>query len=174
MPCWAAASISITPNPTEISEPKSKPTAAWSLSFPGAHLPTQASFLVEIALSAAFQKADPVIQSTERSGALITVKHAIDQNRDVFAVPGSIFSGSQGPIRVLQNGGFPVIHPDDILEHYTLQTKIPFPQTVATDDDMEFYLELRPIWDLLDAAPISGDDLVGALRWELPTFKLHC
>ncbi len=108
-----------------------------------------------------------IIESTERSGALITVRHAIDQNRDVFAVPGQIFSpGSQGPIRVLQNGGYPVIHPDDILEHYALQTKIPFPQKVIADDDLEIDPELRPIWDLLDATPISGDDLVGALRWK--------
>ncbi len=135
--------------------------------FPWSTPPNPGQFPRRNRIISGLSKGVLVIESTERSGALITVKHAIDQNRDVFAVPGSIFSpGSQGPIRVLQNGGFPVIHPDDILEHYTLQTKIPFPQTVATDDDMEIDPELRPIWDLLDAAPISGDDLVGALRWK--------
>jgi DNA processing protein len=107
-----------------------------------------------------------VMESTERSGALITVKHALDQDRDVFAVPGSVFSpGSRGPVRVLQNGGYPVLHPAEIVEHYSMQTNIPFPQAVVSGTELDIDPELRPIWDLLDATPVSGDELVGALRW---------
>ncbi|MBN1880416.1 DNA-processing protein DprA [bacterium] len=108
-----------------------------------------------------------IVESSEKSGALITVRYAIEENRDVFAVPGPIDSpGTRGPVRVLQRSGYPVLEPDDILAHYSGQVKIPFPQPVFSEDDFDIEPEMRPIWDLLDATPVSIDDLIGALRWE--------
>ncbi|MBN1295865.1 DNA-processing protein DprA, partial [bacterium] len=50
-----------------------------------------------------------IVESTEKSGALNTVKHALDQDRDVFAIPGPITSPtSRGPIRVIQQGAIAV------------------------------------------------------------------
>ncbi|MEK7216563.1 MAG: DNA-processing protein DprA, partial [Chloroflexota bacterium] len=56
-----------------------------------------------------------------QSGAHITVRHALDQNRDVFAVPGSIFSpGSRGAHRWIQEGAKLVTRAEDVLEELNL------------------------------------------------------
>lgn len=62
-----------------------------------------------------------VVEAGTRSGALITVNFALDQGRDVFAVPGSIFSGkSEGTNRLIRNGAMPVTCAPDILEALNL------------------------------------------------------
>ncbi|OGN01195.1 MAG: DNA protecting protein DprA [Candidatus Yanofskybacteria bacterium RIFCSPLOWO2_02_FULL_43_10] len=60
-----------------------------------------------------------VIEADEKSGALITAKCALDQNRDVFAVPGSVLSPkSAGPNALIQNGAKLVVNAYDIINEY--------------------------------------------------------
>ncbi len=60
-----------------------------------------------------------VIEADEKSGALITAKCALDQNRDVFAVPGSILSPkSVGPNTLIQGGAKLVMNGYDIINEY--------------------------------------------------------
>lgn len=60
-----------------------------------------------------------IVEGAEKSGAMITVNCAADQNRDVFAVPGSIYSPlSAAPNRLIVEGAIPVLSGWDILEHY--------------------------------------------------------
>jgi DNA processing protein len=63
--------------------------------------------------------ADAVIvtEAADRSGTLATVMHALEQGREVFAVPGNITSPmSVGPNRLLKQGAHPALSADDILE----------------------------------------------------------
>ena len=58
-----------------------------------------------------------VVEAAERSGALISASHAVDQNREVFAVPGRIDSRtSRGCHRLLRDGAKLVTSVDDVIE----------------------------------------------------------
>jgi DNA processing protein len=62
-----------------------------------------------------------VVEARERSGALITADLALEEGRDVFAVPGEITSSlSAGPNALLRIGAIPLTGPGDVLEHLGL------------------------------------------------------
>lgn len=65
-----------------------------------------------------------VIEAGKRSGTLITVDFAAEQGRDVFAVPGSIFSKkSEGTNFLIKQGAFVVTAANDILDEYSFESR---------------------------------------------------
>ncbi len=62
-----------------------------------------------------------VVEARKRSGSLITVNHALDIGRDVFAVPLDVLGRSnEGGNQVIRDGGKVVFNYEDILESYPL------------------------------------------------------
>jgi DNA processing protein len=79
-----------------------------------------------------------VIEADRKSGSLITAQSALDQNRDVFAVPGSIYwPRSVGANLLIQEGARPVMNASDILQSYKLR-QVPLPeQALSTSDPVQ-------------------------------------
>jgi len=68
-------------------------------------------------LMAGIAKATLIIEAEEKSGTLITARLAADYNRDVLAVPGSIFSANSiGPNRLIRQGATPITTSEELLE----------------------------------------------------------
>lgn len=118
-----------------------------------------------------------VIEAAARSGSLITARFALEQGREVFAVPGSpLDQRAQGTNGLLRNGATLVQTPEDVLEGIESQFSDPagmmFPFAQATSHPMEVTSahgnngpEDNPqaiteaILELLSPTPIQIDDL---------------
>jgi DNA processing protein len=106
-----------------------------------------------------------VVEADERSGALITSEFALEQGREVFAVPGNIFNrSSKGTNKLIQNGAKMVLGVGDILEELNLSMVASHvaAQQIAPENDVE-----RMLISHLSHEPVLTDELVNALN--LPT-----
>lgn len=64
-----------------------------------------------------------VVEARRRSGSLITVRHALDQGRDVFVLPGPTEGPfAEGSNRLLRDGAIAVTDPEDVLEDLGIGT----------------------------------------------------
>lgn len=70
-------------------------------------------------LIAALGKSILIIEAPLNSGSLITARYGLDYGKDIFVLPGSIYDKNyHGNIKLIQEGAYPVISPEDILENY--------------------------------------------------------
>lgn len=98
-----------------------------------------------------------VVEAGEPSGALITANFALEQNREVFAVPGNINSpASRGPNRLIQQGAKLVTRVEDILEELNLTLVT---EQVAVQLALPESAEEAALLATLTAQPTHIDDL---------------
>lgn len=87
--------------------------------------PTKYSFPKRNRIISGLSKGVLVIEGGRKSGAMITVDYALEQGRDVFAVPGRIdVKNAEGPNWLIQHGAKLTIKANDILEEYGM-AKVP-------------------------------------------------
>lgn len=79
--------------------------------------PFPSNFLNRNRVISGLASATVVIQAGERSGALVTARHAVEQGREVLVVPGAIndlsYAGSNG---LIKQGAYLVLSPEDVWE----------------------------------------------------------
>ncbi len=104
-----------------------------------------------------------IIECDIQSGAMITAHHALEQNREVYAVPGPITSlSSAGPNALLRMGAHVVTSPEDLLEHLGLPSKKKT-STIRSGVSTETLPETeQAVFQLLSHEPIHIDLLVEA------------
>lgn len=103
-----------------------------------------------------------VVEAAEKSGALITVDMALDQGKEVMAVPGSIYSNmSKGCLKLLKQGAKMVTETVDILEELGLNSLFSSNEHTGTIklNDVE-----RRICQLLKQDPLHLDHLIQVLK----------
>lgn len=98
-----------------------------------------------------------VVEAKRKSGSLITVDHALEQGRQVFAVPGPVDQeGSEGPHDLLRNGARLVATVEDVL--HELGWRLVLAEQPKADNELE-----QQVINLLGREGRHVDELVAGL-----------
>lgn len=106
--------------------------------FPPGTPPRKYHFPQRNRLIAGLARAVLVVEAAERSGALITAHYALDEGKEVFAVPGPIHNPtSVGPNRLIQDGAGLAISVADILHALRARAGEPLPDALSSGLDVD-------------------------------------
>lgn len=103
--------------------------------FPPGTPPSQTNFPARNRIINGLSQGTLVVEAAKKSGAMITSEFAMDEGRDVYCVPGNIFSStSVGPNSLIKDGAKLVDRPEDILEDFDFFPKQPHKNKIITSD----------------------------------------
>ncbi|UCC48121.1 MAG: DNA-processing protein DprA [Gemmatimonadota bacterium] len=142
--------------------------------FPPGTPPLKYHFPQRNRLIAGLARAVLVVEAPEKSGALITAHYALDEGKEIFAVPGPIHNeSSRGTHRLIQDGAFLVASAADILDVLGSRagepTPLPDAESAASCALGQTGLHpgaselARRVWAALEAGAVDVEDLSGAV-----------
>lgn len=120
-----------------------------------------------------------VIEAAEKSGSLITAQYALEQGRDVFAVPGNIsFASSRGCNRLIKQGAKLVDCVEDILEELPGRERLSEGAPLFQAPPRTFSLSPKEaaIYELLVRSPLHIDQIISQTELtagEVSSMLLH-
>jgi DNA processing protein len=130
---------------------------------------TQWSFPMRNRLMAGISRAVLVIEAEEKSGTLITARLTVEYNRDLLAVPGSVFSvNSKGTNKLIRQGATPITCAEDVLEALGFEKEEDENRQASLFSDLS--KEEKMVIEIL-REPIPRDDLIRLLK--MPTSEAN-
>ena len=115
-----------------------------------------------------------LVEGAKASGAMITVNLALEQGRDVFAVPGGIYSPlSNAPNRMIQDGATPVLSHWDILEYYRWGARPGEPAGDSARKSVELDAEDEAVVAPLRLESLSFEELIAATGFTAAKLNSH-
>ncbi|TEB16555.1 hypothetical protein Psfp_01165 [Pelotomaculum sp. FP] len=128
--------------------------------FPPGTQPEAWRFPVRNRIISGLSQATLVVEAAERSGALITADFALEQGRDVMAVPGNVVNPlSRGPHRLIKQGARLIEGAGDVLDELGMEKLFPA-QASGADRKMKMSYEEETLYGLLSLDPVSLDELI--------------
>ncbi len=111
-----------------------------------------------------------VVEAARNSGALITADFALEQGREVFALPGAVNSPNAfGTNELIKQGAKLVSSKEDVLEGLNLFLATGVPQeNRGLDPADDFSDEERILYDLISAQPLFLDEILGKVSLAMP------
>lgn len=105
-----------------------------------------------------------VVEAAEKSGALITAKFALDSNRDVFAIPGSIYwPNSAGTNNLIKSGAKAITKYEEVLEELDL---VKIKEYTNNRKIVPGSAEEKTICELLDTETLHIDNIAKKAKME--------
>lgn len=104
-------------------------------------------FVARNRIIAGLARATLIVEAAAKSGALITADFAMDYNRSVLAVPGSIVSKySAGPHKLIQDGAMLLKDATDLLQEFNLQSEHATTTNVTAEEARVLkYMQHEPV-----------------------------
>ncbi|MDP6570939.1 MAG: DNA-processing protein DprA [Candidatus Marinimicrobia bacterium] len=147
----------------KLREPILEQGAIISEYLPGAK-PDAINFPKRNRIISGLSKGVVVVEAGKKSGALITAMNALDQNREVFAVPGPVNSKkSFGTNTLIQQGARLIMNIDDILSEFHLEV-----QPAQVELLPQLTKEEKKVYASLSSEPVQIDELCNQLKMDTP------
>ncbi|MBU1089221.1 DNA-processing protein DprA [Patescibacteria group bacterium] len=125
--------------------------------FPVGTSPNTYNFPLRNRIIAGLSKGVVVSEGREKSGSLITAALANEFGREVFAVPGSIFSeNSAGPNRLIRDGAKPILNSNDVIDALELRD---LPEKIKVREVVADSKEEAAIIEVLKKTPLHADEI---------------
>ena len=139
--------------------------------FPLGTAPDASNFPRRNRIIAGLSKGTLVVEARATGGALITAYEALEQNREVFAVPASVFTESEGTNRLIQRGHAALVTSvDDLLGELEGIEAVspPAPEPPADLNRVE-----QKLYDTLTTEPVHLDTLCAQTGLDAPSALVY-